>query len=454
MQQGGRGGRGRGGQASGGRGQPGQDYYSQGGGRGRMAMMRGKAGGFRGRRPDRKQDRTPSLSVGADWVAVEEFDLVQLNKLVANAPQVEDLEWCGHLDQYDDSYEKITTKSARTLRRSENKLFYSVTSSEDPVLEKFAVEGKGDVFATDSILAQLMAAPRSVYSWDILVQKVNGMIFLDKRDDSNFDLLTVSETAPDPPVVSEEAEEINHPERLSVEATMVNQNFSQQILTDNDLDRKKFDSPNPFFDETQPGLESASVAYRYRKFNLGTIRLVARCELHCWTLRHNEEEYVTSHAFNEWDSRYSGGVNWRQKIDQQRGAVLATELKNNSAKIAKWTAQAILAGAHQMKIGYVSRAAVNTPTDHTILATQVFKPKDLSTQINLSLTNIWGIIKMICELLMSKPDGKYVIMKDPNKPIMRVYSIPLDSFEEEDEDDLLDEEDDEDAEDISPIPTA
>ena len=42
----------------------------------------------------------------------------------------------------------------------------------------------------------------------------------------------------------------------------------------------------------------------------------------------------------EWDSKYSGGVNWRQKIDTQKGAVLATELKNNSCKLAKWTAQA------------------------------------------------------------------------------------------------------------------
>lgn len=35
----------------------------------------------------------------------------------------------------------------------------------------------------------------------------------------------------------------------------------------------------------------------------------------------------------------------------QRGAILATELKNNSAKLAKWTAQSILGGADVMKIG-------------------------------------------------------------------------------------------------------
>lgn len=192
-------------------------------------------------------------------------------------------------------------------------------------------------------------------------------------------------------------------------------------------------------------MEPSSVAYRYRRFNLGNIRLVARCELHCWTVRHQQEEYVTSHAFNEWDSRLSGGMNWRQKIDQQRAAVTVTELKNNSAKIAKWTAQALLAGAHQMKIGYVSRVSPSNPYDHSILATQVFKPKELAAQINLNVNNVWGIVKMICELLMSKADGKYVLMKDPNKPVMRIYSVPADLFEE-DEGEEGDEEDEEEEE--------
>jgi translation initiation factor 3 subunit D len=36
------------------------------------------------------------------------------------------------------------------------------------------------------------------------------------------------------------------------------------------------------------------------------------------------------------------GVDWRQKLENQRGAVLATELKNNANKIAKWTAAALV----------------------------------------------------------------------------------------------------------------
>jgi hypothetical protein len=52
-------------------------------------------------------------------------------------------------------------------------------------------ENIGTVFATDAILATLMCSPRSMYSWDIVIQKVGNKLFFDKRD-ASFDLLTVS----------------------------------------------------------------------------------------------------------------------------------------------------------------------------------------------------------------------------------------------------------------------
>jgi translation initiation factor 3 subunit D len=210
--------------------------------------------------------------------------------------------------------------------------------------------------------------------------------------------------------------------------------------------------PNPFYDDDESGVEPAAVAYRYRKFTLaGGIRLVTRCELHGWLSKRGEDQNITVYALNEWDSKFSDGVNWRQKIDQQRGAVLATELKNNSCKLAKWTAQSILAGADQMKLGYVSRNASGNPYEHSILATQFFKPKELAQQINLSLNNMWGIVKMICELLMKKPDGKYVLLKDPNKATVRLYSVPLSTFdedEEEEEGEEVEGDEEEDAEEV------
>ena len=84
------------------------------------------------------------------------------------------------------------------------------------------------MFATDAILATLMCSTRSVYSWDIIVQRVGKKLFFDKRDDSEFDLLTVSETATEPP--QDDATSINSPRNLALEATFINHNFSQQVL--------------------------------------------------------------------------------------------------------------------------------------------------------------------------------------------------------------------------------
>lgn len=78
----------------------------------------------------------------------------------------------------------------------------------------------------------------------------------------------------------------------------------------------------------------------------------------------------------------------------QRGAVLATELKNNSNKLAKWTAQSILADADQMLIGFVSRKAPADAFNHTVIGTQMYKPRDFAQQINLGLNNMWGIVKV------------------------------------------------------------
>lgn len=233
QQPGGRGGRGAGGRGGRGMGPRGNEpFIATSGGRG----GKGFKAGFK--RYDRKVDRVASLVVGADWELVDEFDLAQLVKLVANPPKETDLLWAGHLDQYDDTYDKLSTRTARPLKKVENKIFYAVTTSEDPILNQMAQEGQGNVFATDAILSQIMAAPRSVYSWDLVVQKQDGVVYLDKREGSAFDYLTVSETAREPPSVSDEIDIINHPEKLSLEATMINQNFSQQILKEDSEVRK------------------------------------------------------------------------------------------------------------------------------------------------------------------------------------------------------------------------
>lgn len=117
-------------------------------------------------------------------------------------------------------------------------------------------------------------------------------------------------------------------------------------------DSHTFEEPNPFAEE---GEQVASVGYRYREWDLGDgVSLVVRCETDAFTrTAKGELQYATVKALNEFDSKATG-VDWRQKLDSQKGAVLATELKNNSNKLAKWTTSALLNGSDALIIGYVN----------------------------------------------------------------------------------------------------
>jgi translation initiation factor 3 subunit D len=433
-----------------------KETLQRGGGGGRGAAGRGgrgagRGGRGRGNRFNNRVDRSPSVAVQADWVKVEEIDLAKLTKhLVASTdvPNPDDILWCGFLDQYNDGYDKITARQPQPLKRMEHKEFYPVTTTDDPVLEKLAIDGMGQVFVTDTILAHLMTCTRSVYPWDLVIQKLpgSGILFLDKRDNSQLDYLTVHETSYNPPTAEEG---VNTPERLGLEATMINQNFSQQILKK--TGRKEMDMPNPFFDadDAEEGMEPSSVAFRYRKFKLDDkTTLVCRTELHGLV---KKTQYMTAFALNEYtplpastgagkdannnnqnnSNATSLGPNWREKIDSQRGAVLANELKNNSFKLAKWTAQSLLASADQMKIGFCSRVAPKNPYEHVILATQFYRPKDFATQITLSEGQMWSMMRMFVQLFQKQPEGKYVLMREPNKAVLMLYKVPQETFEDD-----------------------
>merc|ERR1712212_1386808 len=177
------------------------------------------------------------------------------------------------------------------------------------------------------------------------------------------------------------------------------------------------------------------------------ITLVCRCEHDAAMIGPNgENQFINIKSLNEWDSKLAHGVDWRQKLDTQRGAVVATELKNNSCKLAKWTVGSLLAGSDQVKFGYVARASPRDSTRHVILGPHQFKPSEFANPITLNLDNAWGILRCIVDTCMKLKEGKYLIMKDPNKPVIRIYDIPDDTFESDDDDEDDDDDDEEDEE--------
>lgn len=89
---------------------------------------------------------------------------------------------------------------------------------------------------------------------------------------------------------------------------------------------------------------------------------------------------------------------------------------------------------------FVSRANPKDSNRHVILGVVSYKPREFANQMNLNLSNGWGIVRTIVDMCLHMPEGKYVLVKDPNKPVLRLYEVPPNTFEEEPEEPKIAEE--------------
>ncbi|CAI6099951.1 unnamed protein product [Clonostachys chloroleuca] len=445
----GRGQRGGRGDARGGRGQA---QRSGPGGR-QSGYDRGRgAGGARGRRFGWKdydkpaRNRDASVAIRADWELLEEIDFNRLAKLNLDTDEGEDLEDYGFLYPYDRSYDKPPVKGSERKLTAIDRAAYNITTSNDPIIQELAEKDEATIFATDSILSMLMCSTRSVYPWDIVIVRQGNKIFLDKRENATLDMVTVNENAADSPLDASEGskDSINQPAALAEEATYINHNFANQVVNESESAKVQMAHSNPFYNASEDTDPPASKAYRYRRFDLSTneedpVYLIVRTEVDAVQKNSisGEDQLMTIKALNEFDSKAQGSggaLDWRSKLVTQRGAVVATEMKNNSCKLARWTVQSILSKSDIMKLGFVSRANPRSNDKHVILGVIGWKPRDFANQMNLSLNNGWGIVRTIADMCLQRDDGKFVLVKDPNKSILRLYEVPVNTFEEDEDD--------------------
>jgi translation initiation factor 3 subunit D len=387
---------------------------------------------------------------------LEEIDFNRLAKLNLDISEGEDLENYGFLYYYDRSYDKQPgTKQAERRLNVIERAAYNITTSSDPIIQELADKNEATVFATDNILSMLMCAPRSVYSWDLVLERRGTKLFIDKREGSALDMVTVNENAADAPLELSEGnkDSINNPGALMMEATHINNVFPFAAVLESSAasGKKEMTNEHPFYNPESETDPPASKAYRYRRFDMASegaeesLNIIVRTELDA-VMKNSltgEDQFVTLHALNEFDNKAQGAggaLDWRTKLASQRGAVVATEMKNNSCKLARWTTQAVLAKADQMKLGFVSRVNPRDTNHHVVLGVLGYKPREFAAQMNLNLGNGWGIVRTIVDMVMGLGEeedaavhAKYVIQKDPNANVLRLYQVPLSTFSDEDE---------------------
>ena len=393
--------------------------------------------------------RTWSMEPQPEWTLVKELPLVSLSKLAISDAKVasEDVVWCGELREYDKQFEKLIARTGgRDVKKAADASFYNVTASQDSVLEQLvgrALVAGGEtekvvVGCSDKALAALMTSARSVNPFDLIITKEEGAVMIDKRDFSSVEFMTVNEThASDAPAFDDSVKD--NAEKLAQEATLVNQWFSQMALSAGEpKNAPEMAYSNPFVAEEDE--KTAAVAYRYRKVQVGGEKgkyvFVVRAEVNAITA---DGKFAALRALNEYNLKLS---NWKAQLDAQRGALLAAEIKNNSFKFGRWVAEATLAGCEQIKLGYVTRKG-GMDNAFSLLNVQSLNTNEIAAQIGFSATNAWAVVTNILDLVMQSPDqnARFVLVKDPKKSALRLYQVPWDTVNFQEDGDFQDEHD-------------
>ncbi|KAJ1470139.1 eukaryotic translation initiation factor 3 subunit D, partial [Baffinella frigidus] len=224
------------------------------GGRGGF-MGRGRGGRFDSWRDKPQRIRVASVEIRADWTSLDgsngqddfTMSLPQMEKLKMeklkiedetppiedDLPPVEELACVGNLFTISKNIDKASTRAAIALKKLPEPKAFHLAVTDDPIFQKLASQGKASgkatMFTTDVALGVLMAAPRSTISWDMVVLRAGGSIFLDIREGSSIYDTTVNETAQDAPD-DENPKDMNSMTALATEAGYINYCYSQQTL--------------------------------------------------------------------------------------------------------------------------------------------------------------------------------------------------------------------------------
>lgn len=360
-----------------------------------------------------------SIAIGEDWKSVAEIEFNRLTKLNLDTPNPTTLSLNGKIHQYQKKYE---SNSIVQLEPS-IKITYNQTSSSDPILQSYAKSSEAKVFITDAILSQLMCAPKSSTSWDIIVTKKDGKIFFDKRE--NTFNIPINENSQAQEV---KESDVNHPSKLQIEYAEISDSFINGSLARNSTD----------LSGTSPITSSSAIpkGYKYVKYELpngsssdddkGTISVVVRASLDAYTLL--SSSYVAIHSLlqvgaNDWRTKLQGG---------SQGNIFADEIKKNNNLISQWTTQSVLGGVKSMKIGFVARENVKDNRNHFVAGSMTLGVDMLCQQLNVQINNGWGIVKSFIDIIEhegGEDDYRFIIFKTPNSQKIIIYKVPFDAFE-------------------------
>eukprot|EP00347_Sterkiella_histriomuscorum_P018459 403345439 len=438
-----------------------QNWHQRGAQRGgRGGNQRGGRGGYYRGQQDyggfvhnfgKRGFREASIEIRGDWPVIEELSKNQLEKLnPVQATLSSVAAQCGEIHAYNRDLDKARTYKPQSLQVFNGQVF-NVQTLDDPVIKRLAQENKAQIFATETAVAAIMTAPKSLYSWDVVIKKYLDKIFIDKRDEHNMlDNLTVNETSSENQPMDDET--LNGVRQLMAEAVNVNNSWRyQQYAKNQKIDLAEKD---PFVEVE--GQVAARLGYLYKIWDLGNKRKICiRSTVHAYLPKQEQEPvdeeskeeakqvkqiYQNTYAVVEYENNKS---NWKQNLDLMMGQCMTREVQDNSAKVTRWVIESLLAGAEQIKFAFLTRKTAKSNQGHILLGTYGVSTNSFANQINLNMSNCWAILRDLIDGIYidgkktGEQSGEYIYMKDPNKALMRLFRITAEDEDEEDQDDEL-----------------
>ena len=177
-----------------------------------------------------------------------------------------------------------------------------------------------------------------------------------------------------------------------------------------------------------PDDEDYKGAFVYRRFVIGSVEYIVRCEIDCLrqaiTTDEDDEErpqIAICRTFNSLPTDLERRVNWAVDLEKQRSSLLLAEVKDNSNTFARWTAIGRLMNCSQIFLAFAERKVRNNNFNHVILSAERQAYPRSATMISLTEKSMMGMINLIFSKMLGQGDGIYHFQRDPRKRCAKIY---------------------------------
>lgn len=294
------------------------------------------------------------------------------------------------------------------------------------------------VFSTARALAAICVCQRSVYPFDLIIEKVdNENIYVKVRKENEA---ATQETSLETIMTTDQIsrEKVTQEFIQNITETMnATEEFIQKVTEGMEtvkLSEKEDDEKS--IEKVQPALIYRSIQLKGIEFivrgQIDSVQEVSQQQLQQYNqgkskskqkklnLNGLHHSIVLCRAFVDAPSSLRKSNIW-ENIEQRRGAIFLGETNANSSKVARWVATAILTGAETCMVGYITRSSLSSSEPHLLLGVERHNIEKFANDISLKKSNMYAILSEVFNSMETAKPATYVFMKDSR--IKKTYCI-------------------------------